>query len=212
MPKTKTTDTALPFMDQVNAISDARRKTQMAKLDKGFDDRTAFEATHAPANSSIQTKLVSYRKKMVLPGIAALTLAANLDPNFMNGSGVNATKRFNVYSIDKLTDLLQGLNSGHIKNAVNKAIVESLFRFQKAGVPFTAIAAQGAVSANLKVEKDIAGLLVRHTASPGTAPTQSSSTMNALVTLGAVQNIASPKHPVWQLTEAPVVDRLREVA
>lgn len=136
------------FMDEANAISDNRRKTQMKKLDKGFDDRAAFEATHAPANNSIQTKLTTYRNKMVLPGIAALTLAAHVDPNFMNGSGVNANKRFNVYAIDKLADLLHGLNNGHIKNAVNKCIVQSLFRFQAAEVPFTGVAAQGAVRIN----------------------------------------------------------------
>ncbi|MDE4297121.1 hypothetical protein PXK56_18210 [Phaeobacter gallaeciensis] len=210
--KATTPATDKPFMDQVEAVSDKRRKTMMAKLEQGFDDRAAFEATHQPANSSIQDKLKAYRKKMVLPGIAALSLAANVDPNFMNGSGNNANKRFNVYAIDKLADLLHGLNSGHIKNAVNKAVVQSLFRFAEAGVPFTGLAAQGAVSANLKVDKSIEGLLVRHSASPGTAPTQSSSTMNALAVLGAVKNIGSPKHPVWELTGAPVVDRLKEVA
>ncbi len=200
------------LMDVIEDISTDRRKRQMGKLDKGFDERAAFEATHSPANSSIQGKLKTYRKKMVLPGIAALTIAANIDPNFMNGSGNNANKRFNVYAIDKLADLLHGLNSGHIKNAVNKAIVESLFRFQEAGVPFTGLAAQGAVSGNLKVDKDVAALLTRHTASPGTAPTQSSSTMNALAVLGAVKNTGSAKFPIWQLTDAPVVERLKEVA
>lgn len=113
-----TTETKTPLLDLVAEISDKRRKTQMEKLDKGFDERAAFEATHAPANSSIQDKIKGYRKKMVLPGIAALTLAAQVDPNFMNGSGNNAAKRFNIYAIDKLADLLHGLSSGHIKNAV----------------------------------------------------------------------------------------------
>jgi hypothetical protein len=212
MTKKVTSQSPEPFMDQVNAISDSRRKTQMKKLDQGFDDRAAFEATHAPANSSIQGKLTNYRKKMVLPGIAALTLAANMDPNFMNGSGNNENKRFNVYAIDKLADLLHGLNSGHIKNAVNKCIVASIFKFDAGGVLFTGLAAQGAVSSNLKVEKDVAALLVRHTASPGTAPTQSSSTMNALAVIGAVKNTGSQKHPIWALTDSAVVERLREVA
>lgn len=204
--------TEVSLMDAVEDISMDRRKRQMGKIDKGFDDRAAFEAAHAPANTSIQGKLKTYRAKLVLPGIAALTIAANVDPNFMNGSGNNANKRFNIYAIDKLADLLHALNSGHIKNAVNKCIVESLFKFDAAEVPFTGVAAQGAVSANLKVEKDIAALLTRHTASPGTAPTQSSSTMNALAVLGAVKNTGSAKFPVWALTNASVVERLREVA
>lgn len=198
--------------DLIAEVTDAQASDQMKALDKGFDDRAAFEATHNPSNTSIQDKLKGYRKKLVLPGIAALTLAAKVDPNFMNGSGNNANKRFNVYAIDKLADLLHGLNSGHIKNAINKAIVQSLFRFSDAGVPFTGHAAQGAVSANLKVEPGTAKLLVRHTAAPGTAPTQSSSTMNALMVLGAVKNIGSAKHPIYQLTDAPVVERLKEVA
>lgn len=202
----------LSFMDEVNAISDKRRKTQMAKLDKGFDERAAFEATHNPANSSIQGKLKTYRGKMVLPGIAALTLAAHMDPNFMNGSGVNANKRFNIYAIDKIADLLHGLNSGVIKNAVNRAIVASLFRCEIAEVPFTGACAQAAVSQNIRIGKDLDAVLVRHTAAESTAPTQSSSTMNALVQIGAVKNTGSQKHPVWALTDAPVVERLREIA
>lgn len=200
------------LIEEVQSISDRRRKTQMKKLDEGFESRKAFEATHAPNNTSIQKKLTSVQKRLVLPGIAALTLATNVDADFMNSSGSHEARRYNIYAIDKLADLLHGLNDGHIRNAVNKAIVASLLRFGAADVAFTGVAAQGAVSQNLAVEKEIEGLLVRHTASPGTAPTQSSSTMSALMTLGAVENIGNKRHPIYKLTDTPVVGRLKEIA
>jgi hypothetical protein len=199
------------LMDMAAAVSKARAETRMNHLSDGFEARAVFEATHKPANTSIQDKLKAYRKKLVVPGIAALTLAADMDPNFMNGSSNGSGARFNVYAIDKLADLLHGLNSGHIKNAVNRSIVASLFRCADAGITFTGIAAQAAVCGTMKVEKDLAAALVRHTASESTAPTQASSTMNALAVLGAVANKGTPKHPVWQLTDAPVVERLKEV-
>lgn len=200
------------FMESVNEISDRRRKTRMKHLSEEFDKRAEYEKQISPNNTSIQAKIVAARKKLIQPGIAALTLAANVDVDFINKSvGGNATKRFNIYSVEKMADILHGMNSGRIRNAVNRSIIQSLFRFQTAGAPFTAIAAQGAVSQNLTVDKSIKDLLVRHTASPGTAPTQSSSTMNALQALGAVTNSGSAKHPIWQLTEEPVVDRIREL-
>jgi len=195
------------LMDLAKDVTADQITTRMAELNQGFDNRAAFEALNAPANTTIQKKLKSYRAKFVVPGIPTLTLTANVDPNFMNKSGNNASKRFNIYAIDKLADLMHGLNSGHVKKAINICIARSLFRFEAAGRPFTGLAAQGAVSANLKVPKDDAALLIRHTAAPGTAPTQSSSTMNALMVLGVVRNTGSQKHPVWAVSDAPAATR-----
>lgn len=200
------------LMDMVQAVPADETAEMLTKLTAAFDSRAAFEAAHMPGNSSIQKNLKTYRAKMVLPGIAALSVAVKLDPAFINASrSANAKQRFNVYAIDKIADLMHGLNTGHIRKAINRCIVESLFKFDKAAVPFTNEAARGAVSQNEKVGKDIAGLLVRHTAAPGTAATQASSTMSALALLGVVKNTGTPKHPVWALTDAPVVARLKEV-
>lgn len=201
-----------PLLDAVKAVTEKQIKATVARIEKGFDERAAFEALNAPANSSIQDKLKGYRKKLAAPGFAALSHAAAIDPNFMNTSPSGGAKRFNVYAIDKVADLAQALTSGSIRNAVNKAIVASMLRCAEAGVPFTMVAAQAAASANLKVDKALGSVLVRHTVSPSTAPTQASSTMAALQVMGAVRNTGTPKHPVYELTDSAVADRLREVA
>jgi len=66
-------------------------------------------------------------------------------------------------------------------------------------------------SDKVKVEKGMTAILVRHSVAASTAPTQTSSTMNALQTLGVVVNKGSNKFPLWELTEAPVTHRLAEL-
>ncbi len=197
----------LPLADILAQVTDADRATMLGHIAVTFDNRRAFETLHAAANTSIQEKLAAYEKKMALPGIAGLMIATNVDPNFVNREAV-AGKRFNVYGIDKLNDLLHGLNSGHFKNAINLAVMRSMFKFRKAGMAFTGQAVLGAVSDKVKVDKAMAAVLVRHTVDAGTAPTQSSSTMNALSVLGVVTNLGSQKFPIWQLTDAPVTKKL----
>lgn len=137
------------ILDAVKAVTEKQIKARIARIEAGFDDRAAYEALNAPANSSIQDKLKGYRKKLAAPGFAALSHAASVDPNFMNTSPSGGAKRFNVYAIDKVADLAQAITSGTIRNAVNKAIVASMVRCADAGVPFTMTAAQAAASANL---------------------------------------------------------------
>lgn len=199
------------LLDQAFAVETDARDQMMAKLTAGFDDREAFETLHSPANTEKLKKLRGYRAKMVLPGIAALAVATSLDPNFMNGFGTSEKQRFNIYAIDKMADLLHGLNSGHIQKAVNRCIVASLFALDKAEITITNDIADAAVSANIKVSKELDAIMTRHTAAPGTAPTQRSSTMSALALLGVVKNTGSSKRPVWQLTESAATIRLKEV-
>lgn len=205
-------DTAapLPLMDIVAAVSVEEAAVMSASVNTAFDERGAYEALTNPANDTIQDKLKGYRGKLTTPGIIGLMVATNIDAAFLNRS-MNEGKRFNVYSVDKLADLLHGINSGHMKNAINIAVMKSLFKFRAAGMAFTGLAAQAAASDKVKVEKGMTALLVRHTVAAGTAPTQSSSTMNALSVLGVVVNKGSQKFPLWELTDAPVVERLRVV-
>lgn len=200
------------FMQMVEEVTPQRTGTFVKKIEAAFDERAKHEADAAPANSSIQSKLKKERAKMVAPAIAALTLAAEVDPGFINRSnGENTAKRYNVYAIGKLTDLLQGLKMGHLKNAVNLCVVRSLFALNKADRPFTGDLARAAVSGALPVSKEDDAIMTRHTAAASTAPTQASSTMSALTTLGVVTNTGTVKHPTYVLTDNPVVERLREV-
>lgn len=191
----------------VQAVSEDMKTLMLGRINSEFDARAQHEADTNPGNTNIQDTLKKQRKKMALPGIAGMMLATNVDPVVINRS-ISEGKRFNVYAIDKLNDLLHGLNSGHFKNEINAAVMRSLFKFRKAGVSFTGVAAAAAASDKVQVDAQMKALLIRHTVSASTAPTQSSSTMSALQALGVVVNKGSAKYPLWELTNNPVVKEL----
>ena len=196
--------------DALNQVGDGERADMMAKLRKEFDARRVFEKAKAPGNSTIQKNLTTYEKKLIVPGIAGMMIATHVPAEVINRE-LTSGKRFNIYALDKMADLLHAANSGQMRNAINIAIMKSLFKAQKAGVAFTGLMAQAACSDKVKVDKAMQAILIRHTASAATAPTQCSSTMNALVAIGAVANKGTQKYPTWALTDAPITHRLQEV-
>jgi hypothetical protein len=191
----------------VDAVSEDDRKNMAAKVHAEFDARQKFEAMKNAENEKIQTNLKNYASKLGSLGAAGILTAISVDPAFINRE-ISAGSRFNVYAIDKVNDLVAALETGVMRNAINIAIMKSLFKFRAAGVAFTGIAANAAVSDKIRVEKAMKDLLVRHTVSAATAPTQASSTMAALHTLGIVSNRGSKKHPHWELTDTPQTRRL----
>lgn len=181
------------------------------KLAANFEERMAFETTNAPANKTIQTKLSGYAKKFALPNVVSALIAASVDPNFMNTSVGAEIKRFNVYAIDKVADLAQALESGTIKNAINHATVTNLFKATANGVDFTGDHARGSVSDKVALPAGHKKWMTQHTASASTAPTQASSTMNALQVMGVVTNTGTTKAPVWKLTDTPQTARFEAI-
>jgi hypothetical protein len=154
--------------------------------------------------------LEAEEKKMATIGAAGIFLAMDIDPSFINRE-VSTGSKFNVYALQKVNDLIVALDGGFMQNAINRAIVTSLFNFRDAGVPFTGQAALCAVSDKIKADRAITKHLVRHTVSANTASTQKSSTMTALKTLGIVTNSGPRGQEVWTLTDTPATRRLEEV-
>lgn len=176
-----------------------------------FETRLEFELRKDPnAKDKIGASLGKSEKKLSTMAAATVLVAASVDPNFING-GSNAGGTYNVYAIDKVADLVQALAGAGVRNAINNAITRSLFKFRAAGVTFTGEMAKAAASSNIKVDKAMQALLVRHTVAPSTAPTQASSTMQALQTLGIVRNVGTQKFPAYALTDTPATRRLEEV-
>lgn len=200
--------TALP-LDQV-------KETQMAVV-MAIDDRAAFEADKDPDNTNIQRTLKKLRGMMTVDRRAAqVMVATNVDPQVINRVFHDGS-RYNVYAIGKLADVIHGLTksdsgqSGALTNAINLACMKSLFRFRAAGLTFTGELAKAAASCNIRVDAAIRDHLVRHTVSPSTAPTQASSTMQALTTLGIVRKSGSHRNPNYELADGPVVRKLEEL-
>lgn len=198
------------FGEMLKEITTEARENTSAQIRLAFNHRADFELAKNPEGEKMQANLKGYEKKLSALGACAVLIASRVDTDFINRE-VSAGNRFNVYAIDKVNDIVSALESGVMRNAVNKAIMQSLFKFRAAGIAFTGVAAIAATSDKVKVEKALTALLVRHTVSAATAPTQSSSTMSALQTLGVVVNRGSKKFPEWQLTDTPQTRRLEAV-
>lgn len=151
------------------------------------------------------------QKELSAPGVAAIMHAMDIDSAFVNRS-LRSGDHFNVYALDKIREILAGLGLGFIKNEVIRNVLISMFRFQKAGIPFNGDHLGGAISKQWKVDRKAAGLLSRHTMAPGTVSTQSSQMRNALQVLGIVtSNRRSGKDEIFTLTDTPQTRRLKEV-
>lgn len=211
-PAEEPVEEEVDFMTEVAAFEQDPEELDAArtKVGKAFDDRAGFEKRKNPDNDTIQTSLKKSRAKLVQARSVAILMSAGAAPDFITRS-TNEGSAYNVYAADKVADLVNALNSGTIGNAINNAVCRSLFRFRAAGEAFTGEMARAAASDKLRVQGAIAKLLVRHTVSASTAPTQASSTMQALQTLGIVKNTGTTRAPVYALTDSPAAKRLEQV-
>lgn len=190
------------------APEDRERMSEEVKQE--FNARRAYELSKPSISAKMLPTLDTEEKRLASPAAASILLACDVSATFINQE-ISTGNRFNIYAIQKVSDLVTALSGGFIQNAINRAIITSLFNFRDAGVPFTATAAMGAVSDKLRVDAAINKHLVRHTVSPATAPTQKSSTMSALRVLGIVENVGTRANEEWRLTDTPQVRRLEEI-
>lgn len=200
------------FLDQVDLLLNDNDQIDMARttIADAFDERAAYETTKNAGNTSIQKSLDKSRAKLTQARSVATLLIADVTPDFITRS-THEGSAYNVYAADKLADLVNALNTGTIGNAINNAVMRSLFKFRAAGEQFTGEMARAAASDKLRVQGQAAKLLTRHTVSTSTAPTQASSTMQALVTLGVVENKGTTRAPVYELTDTPATKRFEEI-
>jgi hypothetical protein len=199
-------DKSISFDDMMATITSQDRTAAATALCKAVDERADFERTNG--NENIQKTLKKARDKFSMPSTAAVLLACGVDEAFINRS-VHDGKRYNVYAFDKLADTASALAGGLVNNRINFAIMRSMFAAKKAGVAFTGEVAKMAASDKIRIQDAaIKAILIRHTVSASTAPTQASSTMQALETLGIVKREGSHKNPTFTLTDHPAVAKL----
>lgn len=199
------------FDDILGAIDDADKKAMAQKVSDAIDARIKRLKTEKPDNDTQPATLNKCRSKLALPSRAAVLIAVGADETFIDESR-SSGNHYNVYGIDKVADLVAALSGDGLKNAINRAITRSLFQFRAAGQKFTGETAKAAASDKIRLtDKTLERLLIRHTVSAGTAPTQSSSTMQALQTLGIVKNAGSVKFPVYELTDSPQTAQLEKI-
>ncbi|RWI35548.1 hypothetical protein [Mesorhizobium sp.] len=176
-----------------------------------FDERAAFQRAKDSDNETIHRSLNKSRARLIQERAVACLLATSTAPDFITDS-MHQGSAYNVYAADKLCDIVSALNGDVLHNAINVAVMKSLFAFRAANETFTGEMAKAACSKQIRIaQPSLAKLLIRHTVSPGTAPTQASSTMQALQTLGIVVNKGSQKYPAYHLTDTPQTRRMEQV-
>lgn len=202
-------------LDAWNKVIDAIGKDEaiaMAlKVSAAIDERKAFELAKDPNNANIQRTLKKAAAQLSMPSACKAMEVTGFELGQLNRVK-NAGSRYNVYAFGKLADVLNGVVNGAIGNKINNACLRSLLKCHKAGITFTMETAKLAASDKIRVtDKNLAACLVRHTVSASTAPTQASSTMQALTDLGIVSRGGSEKQPIFSLTSAPIVAKLESI-
>lgn len=207
------TATANDFDTAIAAVSEADVNAKLAATVAAITERKDFELVKDATNTKIQKYLDgTVSKQLATKRAARVMCVANFDPSALNRV-IHEGARYNVYAMGKLADAINGLSNsdvgpGVITNAINIACMKSLFRFRAAGVPYTGEMAKASASDKIRVERAVNEMLKRHTVSASTAPTQASSTMQALESLGIVSRTGSMKNPTFNLTTNAIVAKL----
>ncbi|TXN08925.1 hypothetical protein FV222_00190 [Methylobacterium sp. WL103] len=199
--------TEISFRDLMLMLDENDVDLAQRTINAAIDERAAFENAKHGDGANIQKTLKKARESMGLSrGPARVLIAAAVDTAFVNRSQHDGS-RYNVYAIGKVVDLLRALASdaGEVQNAINRCVTMSLFNMAKAGQTFSLETAKSAASDKYQSDLAIRKHLVRHTVSASTAPTQASSTMQALETLGVVTRSGSSRNPTFALTTNPIV-------
>lgn len=197
------------FTDVIAAFTEEDITAKAQAIADAITDRGTFERTSNPDNANIHKTLAKVQSAFVTKAAARVMLATNTSEDFINRS-VHEGKRYNVYALGKAADIMKAATAGVMSNAINIACMKSLFAMKGAGLPFTLETAKACASKQYPCDAAIRQHLIRHTVAPGTAPTQASSTMQALATLGVVTTSGSSKNPTFTLTSHPIVEQLRE--
>ncbi|WP_342234613.1 hypothetical protein [Inquilinus sp. OTU3971] len=175
------------FTDMIAQIADDTAKTYALDLSKQFDARAEYERAKNSDNDTIQAKLKSAAARLSSVSAAKVLIAANVSETFVNRAERN-NARYNVYAIDKLSNIVDVLVNARTINAISNACIRSMITLEEAKIDFSHKLALASASDKITVDNAQARKrLTRHNVSASTASTQASSTMNALVTLHIVE-------------------------
>lgn len=196
--------------DAIASLSEGLIDQTLWATADAVDERVTFELAKDSDNTNIQRTLTKARNQLVSKRAAAILAVAYFDPAEINRE-IHGGSRYNVYALGKLADIIYGVSGGTISNAINVAVLKSMIAFRAAGVAFTGEMARAAASDKIRVEPAFRRLLTSHTVSEGTAPTQASSTMAALETLGIVKRTGTSRAPVYTMIDGPLTSKIEEV-
>lgn len=199
---------------QFNEVSDDDADKYIKSLRGAIDKRKKFETAKNPDNLNIHKTLAKIDKKIGTTRAAAKAFIVCQVPADFVMQELHDGSRYNVYAIEKVHDLIQALADGVMpKNSINLNIVRSLFNVTKNGETFDMNVAKAAASNKMvnKLSPAIRKLVSSHTVSASTAPTQSSSTMQALQTIGVVDAWGGGRNPKYRINSGAPAKALRTI-
>lgn len=158
-------------------------------LNAAFDSRAAFEQNKNEANDNIQKTLKDLRKSMTRESVASVLLASNISAEFINDAN-RVDSKFNVYAAQKVDNIACYLLKAESLNHYTLAILRSLLSLEKHELQLTQDDAKSACTLEMKL-KDAKRekLLIKYQkhVAISTANTQSSSSLEALVTFNVLK-------------------------
>lgn len=152
-----------------------------------FDARAAYELSKNADNLNMQKTLADLRASVAHVEIAKLMCAANVDANFINRAE-RANARFNVYSAEKVVNVIRSAASVAALNHYTLNILRSIVACEREALDFTQRDAQACCSLDVKVDTSklhVISQYQKHIAT-NTAATQASSSLNALLMTHAI--------------------------
>lgn len=198
------------FAEIVANVSDDVTKETAATLAREIDARAEYENKKNADNLKIQDTLKGVRAGFTKGSVARFCVASNTPLNFINRSE-RAGNFFNVYAAQKLLNVAEALTIEKKWNDINRCILASMVKLEKAGIEFTHKLAIAACSKSITCDAGVSKHLVRHTVAPSTASTQASSTMQALKTAGVVVEYKNDAGAdCYRFTENPIVAAIRD--
>ena len=154
-----------------------------------FDSRASFEASKNASNENIQKTLRDLLKSISRDSVCTVLQASNVNAAFINES-IRVDSKFNVYAAQKVDNIACYMNKAEALNHYTLAILKTLLSLEKNEMKLTQEDAKSACTLEMKLkdakrEKHIVKY-AKHVAI-STANTQSSSSLEALVTFNVLQ-------------------------
>lgn len=211
LPAPPAGETDVDFGQILQGITPEATKTVMEQMNAQIDARRDLEIEKNSYNDNIHRTLKKVRATMVRQLAARVLIATSVSPAFITEQSREG-EHYNVYAMGKLNDLVDGLCGLKLSNAINIAIVRTMFRLRDKGIALHRKTLEAAASDKIPVkDKELASLLVRHTVGMSTAPTQTSSTMRALETLGIVKSTGPKNATVFVIQDTPQTKALEQL-
>jgi len=192
--------------------------TKQSKVEKylndmiaAFDARATYECAKNADNSNMQKTLSDLKASVSHAEIARLMLAANIDCNFINRAE-RANARFNVYSAEKVVNVIRATASVATLNHYTLNILRSIVACNAASVDFTQRDAVSACSLTAKVDNSKLSLISQYQkhVALNTAATQASSSLNALLMCAAIVEYRNAANMTcFKVAESEIAEKLK---